>query len=293
MEEQREQKKTESGFLAESDCRYPELLRKIPDPPAGLYYRGRPEWMKARCFAVVGTRKPTEYGRWAAFRIGQRLAESGITVVSGMAAGIDSLAHRGALHAGGKTIAVMGCGLHFCFPASNRPLMREIGEKGLLLSEYPPEHPPAKYTFPRRNRIISGLCEGVIVVEAGLSSGSLITAELAAEQGRSVYALPGNINRVMSIGTNKLLRDGALPIAVIDDLLWDLGVRGEAACEFSEALSGEERKLAAWIEAGGEVTASELCRISGKSPAEINGMVTVLEMKGIICTSFGKIFIAK
>ena len=97
----------------------------------------------------------------------------------------------------------------------------------------------------------------------------------------------------MSIGTNKLLRDGALPIAVIDDLLWDLGVRGEVACEFSEALSGEERKLAAWIEAGGEVTASELCRISGKSPAEINGMVTVLEMKGIICTSFGKIFIAK
>ena len=242
---------------------------------------------------MVGTRKPTEYGRWAAYKISKRLAEAGLTVVSGMAAGIDTLAHKGALAAGGRTIAVLGCGINICFPASNKALMREIEKRGLIISEYPNEYPAAKFTFPRRNRIISGLCEAVIVIEAGLASGSLITAELAAEQGRTVYALPGNINNVMSIGTNKLICDGARPIAVVDDLLWDLGARKDVDRDFYATLSEEEKIVIRAIEESGEATVNLICEKIGASPGKVGGIVTVLEMKGIICAHLGKIFIAK
>lgn len=287
------EKDASAGEIEYNSEAYPALLREIPNAPEKIFYKGDITLLRTRCMAVVGTRKPTEYGRWAAHKIGKRLAEEGITVVSGMATGIDSLAHKGALAAGGKTIAVFGTGTDVCFPASNKKLMEEIAAQGLIISEYPCGHPAAKYTFPQRNRIISGISEGTIVVEAGLSSGSLITAELAAEQGRTVYALPGNINNVMSIGTNKLICDGARPIAVIDDLLWDLGARRGADRDFCETLSQDEKTVLSAIEESGEATVNSICEKARMSPGKASGIVTVLEMKGIICTHLGKIFIAK
>ncbi len=282
-----------AGEIINESVEYSDLLREITDAPLKLFYRGNIKFLKGRCLAVVGTRKPTEYGRWAAYKIGKRLAEAGITVVSGMAAGVDTLAHKGALAVGGRTIAVLGNGTDICFPASNKELMSNIAQKGLIISEYPQGFHASKFTFPRRNRIISGLCEAVVVIEAGLSSGSLITAELAAEQGRTVYALPGNINNVMSIGTNKLICDGARPIAVIDDLLWDLGVRTEADTEFYNSLSADEKTVIDAIEKSGETTVNLICEKTYMPPGKVSGIVTVLDMKGIICTHLGKIFIAK
>ena len=188
---------------------YPALLENIHRPPDILYGTGNAAVLKNRCVAVVGARRATSYGKRAAYQIGRRLAESGLTVISGMAYGCDAEAHRGALEAGGATAAVLGCGVDICYPAANAPLRRRIAEKGLLLSEYEPGTPPRPYRFPQRNRIISGICEAVVIAEAGLSSGSLITAECAAEQGRRVFAVPGSIFAPGSLGCNKLIQDGA------------------------------------------------------------------------------------
>ena len=170
---------------------YPLLLRQIQKPPKLLYAIGDISILKQKCVAVVGARKASSYGKWAARNIGKRLAEYGVAVVSGLAYGCDAEAHLGALDAGGRTVAVMGCGIDICYPAANRQLRRRIAENGLIISEYPPGTQPRPYMFPQRNRIISGLCEAVAVAEAGLSSGSLITASCAAEQGRLVFAVPG------------------------------------------------------------------------------------------------------
>ncbi|MDR2156330.1 MAG: DNA-processing protein DprA, partial [Clostridiales Family XIII bacterium] len=167
--------------LAPIDAAYPALLRLIPDPPKALYCDGNLNLLSRPAVAVVGARRATEYGKWAAMAMAKRYAECGLIVVSGMAEGVDSFAHAGALSGGGATVAVMGCGPDICYPRSNRRLRERILENGLLLSEYPPGTPPARHTFPARNRIISGLCVATVVVEAGLSSGSLITAERAAE----------------------------------------------------------------------------------------------------------------
>ena len=281
------------GEIRLGDEGYPELLRNIKGAPESLFYSGRPELLRTRCFAVVGTRKPTPYGRWAAHGIAASLAGAGITVVSGMAAGIDTCAHKGALEAGGNTIAVFGCGIDVCFPRSSAGLMNEIKEKGLAVSEYPGRYPASRYTFPRRNRIISGLSEGVIVIEAGLRSGSLITAGFAGEQGRSVYALPGNINSAMSIGTNKLLRDGAVPVAVMDDIISDLGIMSEKTVISREGLDKDENDVLDIIVGKSEMSLNELCGKLNFEPEKTMGIVTVLEMKGLVCTSLGKIFIAK
>jgi DNA processing protein len=176
------------------DRDYPELLKYIPDPPLSLYYAGDITLASRPSIAVVGARKATSYGKWAAYGFAKKLSEYGIVVVSGMAYGVDSWAHKGAVENQGKTIAVLGCGIDICYPASNRALRDDILKEGLILSEYEPGTPPLPFRFPLRNRIISGLSLGTIVIEAGLSSGSLITAEYAADQGRNIYALPGNIN---------------------------------------------------------------------------------------------------
>ena len=205
-------------IIKKEDKAYPELLRNIKDPPKELYCIGDIRLLAGKKLAVVGSRKCSEYGRTTAMRIGETAARNNVTVVSGMAKGIDRFAHLGALKAGGKTIAVLGCGVNICYPKENRELYERIASQGLLISELPPDTPPAPYTFPQRNRIISGLSEAVTVVEAGTGSGALITAESAASQGRDVFAVPGNINSQYSLGTNKLLTDGATPIAVIDDI---------------------------------------------------------------------------
>jgi DNA processing protein len=286
-------KKYPIGSVDLRDPRYPRLLRLIQNPPQRLYYRGDISLAARTAVAVVGARKATEYGRWAAFNLAKTLVEYGLAVVSGMAYGADSEAHRGALAAGGKTVAVLGCGVDVCYPARNARLMNEILEKGLVLSEFAPGTMPRDFTFPLRNRIISGLSVATVVVEAGLHSGSLITAERAAEQGRNVYAVPGNINRAMSFGCNKLIRDGALPVVVFDDIAKDLKlVRTDAVEKRAETLGAAERAIYAAVCRCGEMTVDALCVETGMPPQDINGIVTVLEMKGIVETAQGRVFAA-
>lgn len=281
------------GIVSMGEPGYPILLPYIPDPPKQLYYIGDLSLASKRCVSVVGSRKTTEYGRWVAYTLAQRLAEHGIVVVSGLAAGIDSFGHAGALKALGKTIAVLGCGIDLCYPLTNRKLKEQIAGTGLVLSEYPPGTTAAKYTFPRRNRIISGISEATVVAAAGLHSGSLITAELAEEQGRAVYALPGNINNVYHLGSNKLIKDGAIPLVVLDDLLEELGIQPIEREKIITTLSQDEQALFEQISREGERTVDQLCKSLAKPPSHVNGLVTVLEMKGILRTSMGKIFVAK
>ncbi len=272
---------------------YPELLRSIKDAPENLYCIGDVSLLQKKCLAVVGSRHCSEYGRQVAMKIGKAASENDVVTVSGMAKGIDSFAHLGALQHGGKTIAVLAGGVNLCYPAANRRLYAEIKEKGLLVSEEPPDKIPMPYMFPRRNRIISGLSCGVAVVEAGTSSGSLITAELAAAQGREVFAVPGNINSSYSLGTNKLLMDGASPIAAVDDIFIGIGVSPRAAEEELEALGSDEAEVYRFVRENGETTVDELCARLGRDAFYMNGIVGILEIKGLVSFSLGKIFVAK
>lgn len=274
---------------------YPNLLRLIKDPPKALHYIGDISLCnRTVCLAVVGARKSTPYGKWAAYHIAKRAAQHGVTIVSGLASGIDSEGHRGALDAGGKTIAVLGCGIDLCYPKSNADLLEKIKEDGLVLSEYEPGMPALAFQFPLRNRIISGLSQGVVIAEASLNSGSLITAGYALNQGRDVYAVPGNINSIYSIGANKLIQDGAIPVVVVDDVLTGLGIKGKQGnAREKSTLGKDELCIMDLVEKCGEVSLDQLCRTSGKLASEVGALVTILEMKGRIQTSMGKIFIAK
>jgi DNA processing protein len=275
------------------DMRYPSLLRLIQNPPEKLRCRGDISLLSRPAVAVVGARKVTEYGKWAAFGLAKVLAEYGLTVVSGMAWGADSWAHKGALAAGGATIAVLGCGVDICYPKDNARLMREIMQSGLVMSEFEDGTEPKPYTFPIRNRLISGLSLATAVVEAGLSSGSLITAERAAEQGRLVYAVPGNINRASSIGCNRLIQDGAIALAVFDDIALDLGFKRLKAQERREnELGKDEKTVYEALRFCGEMTADELCAKTGMQPWKMNGLITVLEMKGMVGTAMGRVFVS-
>ena len=207
-------------LISLDDPDYPERLTELPDPPAVLYVKGRlPDLSSCLSVAMVGTRNATAYGKRAAHVLAGSLAKVGVAVISGGAVGIDSMAHTGALEAGGVTLCVLGCGIDFPYLTQNRRLRDNIAVKGAVISEYPPDYPPGKYTFPERNRIISGLSDGVVVVEAGEKSGSLITARLAAEQGRDVFAVMGNITSPYSKGANALIKDGAIPVTDFTDII--------------------------------------------------------------------------
>lgn len=211
----------ESGidFISREMERYPEPLKNIADPPYSIYVKGRlPDFTKRRA-AIVGARRCSEYGSAMAMQIGQRLSENGVEIISGLASGIDSCGHQGALMAGGRTYAVLGCGVNVCYPWSNRNLYELILETGGIISEYPPQTRPLAQLFPARNRIISAFSDMVIVVEAKKRSGSLITADFALEQGRDVYAVPGRITDTLSQGCNDLIRQGAGIINDIEDFL--------------------------------------------------------------------------
>lgn len=202
------------------DAAYPGALKNIPDPPLVLYYKGQlPSLDSSPVIGVVGTRKASAYGMTSAKRLGYQIGKCGGIVVSGMAYGIDSMAMSGALTAGAKVVGVLGCGADIVYPLSNRALFQDVERYGCILSEFPPGTPPAKWNFPRRNRIISGLSNGVLVVEAPEKSGALITARLAAEQGRDVFAVPGNIDMPSFVGSNRLLRDGAIMVSSGWDIL--------------------------------------------------------------------------
>lgn len=294
--------------IKKGDAGYPEQLLQIPRPPEILYCKGNIELLKKPMAAIIGSRKCSEYGKQVAMKLGRNLAEAGAVVLSGMAKGIDSFGHLGALRRGekgkasgtgksGETVAVLGCGVDICYPAENRKLYDEICADGLIISEYPPGTKPMPYMFPQRNRIIAGLAQVVTVVEAGRDSGALITATLAEEYGREVFAVPGNINSIWSLGTNKLIADGAMPVVVLDDVvramnLPALDFSAKSASSISDGLSELERSIVDLVAANGEVSLEFLCNRLGKNPVELNGIVMILEIKGILATNFGKIFVA-
>ena len=205
--------------LTWDDPAYPRHLKEIDQPPPVLYVRGRLQPEDDWAVAIVGTRKVTAYGRQVAEEVAATLASSGVTIVSGLARGVDSIAHQAALNAGGRSLAVLGNGVDLVYPPENRKLAAQLVEHGALLSDYAVGTQPDGQNFPPRNRIISGLALAVIIIEAGLTSGALITAAFAAEQGRDVFAVPGNINAPQSQGTNRLIRDGAQPLLSPQDVL--------------------------------------------------------------------------
>lgn len=210
------------SFITIHDQEYPEMLRQIPDPPLILYYRGNLAFLHQPIIAIVGSRKPTPYGKEACAVLCKQIAEAGIVIASGMAYGIDADAHRTALRMKATTIGILGCGIDQFYPTIHRPLYREVEEKGLLLSEYPPGTQPLPGYFPERNRIISGLALGVVVVEAAVKSGSLITAQFALEQGREVFAVPGPVFSQLSAGPHNLIKEGAKLVTGWEDIFVEI-----------------------------------------------------------------------
>jgi DNA processing protein len=269
------------------DPDYPPNLRQVADPPPVLFVRGRLSGTDRLAVALVGTRRATEYGRAVADRLARDLAAAGVTIVSGLAKGVDTLAHRAALQSGGRTIAVLGNGLDQVYPPENAGLARQIaeGEAGAIVSEFPPGVPPDAVNFPRRNRIISGLSLCTVIVEAGEKSGALITADFALEQGRDVFAVPGSIFNPNAVGSNQLLRQGAIPATSADDILETIGL----ALSTAEAapLAGEDSGLQADEVALRSALAGEprhvddLARTLGVDPGTVSATLAILELKGL------------
>ena len=272
---------------------YPALLKEIRDYPKELYYIGDPKLLEEKCVSIVGSRKTNQYGRSTAYSFGKALGQRGITVVSGMAVGIDTCAHEGALQEKGNTAAVLACGLDLCYPPRNRELKGKIESAGIVLSEYPPGTAAQRYYFPQRNRIISGLSPLTVVVQAGNRSGALITAELAADQGRDVGAVPGNIDSEYNLGSNKLLREGAFALTGVPDLLEASGVSVLSEPEAERMLSDEEKQLYFLLCSHGEMSLDQLAFYLKKPVNEAGSLAIVMEMKGIVFSAMGKVFIAK
>ncbi len=267
---------------------FPEKLRnKEVCPPVVLYYKGDLKLAQTNCVAIVGTRACSHYGREVAETFARDLSAAGVTVVSGLATGIDGYAHSETLKSGGKTIAVLGGGLDRITPVSNIKLSEEIEYSGLILTQYSPETSPTRYTFPERNRIIAGLSLATVVVEAGEKSGALITADFALEQGREVFAVPGNITSSKSKGTNKLISAGARPALSADDILEELRLNIPKK-EKSPALSLDffEEKIYTLLQ-DGDKSLEELIEMSDLHASEINATVTSMEIKGIIVRRSG------
>lgn len=274
--------------LARGDPEFPPLLAAIPDPPACLWLRGdAPADVLARvCAAVVGARACSAYGRAVARSLGRTLAGAGVVVVSGLARGIDGEAHRGALEAGGLTVAVLGCGIDRDYPAAHAELARRIVDGGgLVVSEYEAGVEPAPWRFPARNRIIAGLCAAAVVVEARERSGALITADFALEDGREVLVVPGEITSALSAGTNALLRLGATPVTRGEDVLEALGV--EPSPPDAQRVDGA---AGAVLEAlRGAATADELVRLTGLDPGAVAGALVELELAGRVSIDDGEV----
>lgn len=265
---------------------YPEPVRNLPDPPLVLYIKGTLLPDDRNALAVVGTRKANDYGREVAGRLAQDLARHRITVVSGMAYGVDAAAHRGALKAGGRTLAVLGCGVDVVYPRAHRQLAREISEQGALISEYPPGSLPEGRNFPRRNRIISGLSLGVLVVQAPELSGAIVTANLAAEQGREVFAVPGNILDRANDGCHRLIQDGAKLVTSVGDVLEELNVawtRVEAAAVTKRVVPANESEAGLLAHLGADPThVDDLARECRLPVAKVSSTLTILELRGLV-----------
>lgn len=264
---------------------YPPLLAQIYDPPRRLYLRGaRSELLHGPCAAIVGARSCSAYGAQVARALGRELARAGGVVVSGLARGVDAEAHRGALEAGGATVAVLGCGIDRDYPRAHAELARRIAEAGLIVSEYPPGTEPAPWRFPARNRIVAGLSLATVVVEARERSGALITADFALEEGREVLAVPGEITSALSAGTNALLRLGAAPLLTADDALAALGLEREPS-EPPRVEGAAGAVLALLRESPAAV--DELVRRSGLGAEQVAAALVELELDGLACAGDG------
>ena len=262
---------------------YPVNLKTIYDPPPVLYCLGELKYEDKEAIAIVGSRKATDYGLKTAENLAEQLVQSGITVVSGMALGIDAAAHRGAIRGGGKTIAVFACGVTNPHPRSNINLYREILKNGAVVSEYPLGMPPYPGNFPARNRIISGLSLGSLIVEANVKSGSLITADFALEQGRDVFAVPGNINSPSSMGTNNLIKNGAKLVHCVDDILSELpgSCMIKASSKIRIQLEDNETLIAATLLENGK-TIDQIAVDTGLGINEVLSNAAIMELRGII-----------
>ena len=266
--------------VAFEDSRYPRLLREIHDPPQLLYARGRMELLNAETIAIVGSRNPTPQGSRDAEAFAHALSEAGLTVVSGLALGIDAAAHRGGLAGASASIAVMGTGVDRIYPLANRELGERLATEGCLVSELPLATPPDKRNFPRRNRLISGLSRGVLVVEAARQSGSLITANQALEQGRDVFAIPGSIHAPLCKGCHALIKEGATLVECADDVMQALGL--DAACAPGDADAAESATRDAVLRAIGHATLSidQLVDLTGLAAPRLAAHLARLEMHG-------------
>lgn len=290
--EQARMKKMGVQLLLYGQDNYPSGLRSLDSPPPVLYLAGQVSALENGNVAMVGSRRASPYGCAVARELGRELAELGLTVVSGMARGIDSWAHRGVLQGGGVTVAVLGCGLDRPYPRENAALMQEIAQKGAVVSEYPLGTEPKPGHFPVRNRIISGLSRGVIVVEAGCKSGSLITVDWALSLGLEVFVVPGNINNPGSQGSNRLLKQGAHPITEGRDVAEVLGLvplmsppEGEG-----EPLTEEEQRVLELFQ-DRELNADEVIRGSGLTAQKAVAILLMLEVKGIIQRFPGPVYV--
>ncbi len=268
-----------------ADNRYPSLLSQFPDAPTLLYVRGVLTPDDNRALSIVGTRKATNYGRDVAYDLAKQLAQNRITVISGLAHGVDTAGHRGAIDGGGRTIAVTGCGIDRIYPVDNRELALEITHHGAIISEFPLGTPPEGRNFPRRNRVISGMALGVLVVEADMGSGALITAETALDQGREVFAVPGNIYNHTSRGTNRLIQDGAKLVMSVSDILDELDIKHEAVqtqaiTERIVPANPTEARLLEHLTAD-PLHVDDIARLCGLPIAMVTSTLTVLELKGL------------
>ncbi len=286
-------------IISIKDENYPEYLKDIYDPPLILYIKGN-IYKEEKYLAVVGSRRATSYGLNMAEVVSRELSRCGITVVSGMARGIDTYAHKGVISTSGRTIAVLGCGLDIVYPYENKKLMENIVINGACVSEFLPGTKPLAGNFPARNRIISGISMGVIVIEAGERSGSLITANFALEQGREVFALPGNVNSLNSTGTNKLIKEGAKMVTSIEDILEEIGAYFSDDKKDSFTNKLKDDKLLNGLDKD-EVKIVECLKLepthidiiankTGLNIKVVNSLVVMLELKGIIEQVPGKIY---
>jgi DNA processing protein len=269
-------------IIAWDDPDYPRALLDLGYSPPALFFVGRRELLNRPALAIIGSRNATAQGAENARAFAQALSQAGLTIVSGLAVGIDAAAHRGAMAGQGRTLAVVGTGLDRVYPASHRELAHRIAEDGGLLSEFPPGTPPKEKNFPRRNRLISGLARGVLVVEAALSSGSLITARYAGEQGREVFAIPGSIHSPLSKGCHKLIRDGAKLVEKAQDILEELGMAGGSPRTAPPEAAAQIAHEVALLDAlgGDSADVDTLAARTAMAPDRVMAALTNLELAG-------------
>ncbi|MEA3313973.1 MAG: DNA-processing protein DprA [Caldisericota bacterium] len=279
--------KEDIEVLTINSQKYPKRLGDIKDPPIVLYMRGDIIDDDENAISIVGSRKCSSYGRMIAEAFSNEIASAGITVVSGLAEGIDTLSHRGALAASGRTIAVLGSGIDCIYPSSNKSLAKKIIKSGALLSEFPLGTAPHKYNFPFRNRIISGLSIATLVVEAAEHSGSLITARLAAEQGRDVFAIPGDITSDKSRGANRLIQDGVVPVTCVADILEYIGYKIEIDTKKKKRLSDEENLILDVLNNDAK-TVESIAYETAISPSRLASILTHMEIKQLIKRTAGR-----